>query len=128
MIVVDTSVWVEVFRNGKGPEANHLRLLLDHDEVCLAIVVRLEILSGAGRRDRARLSRLLAALPVFYPTEDTWATIGSWIERAAGAGHRFGIADLLIAAIAAENGAVIWSLDSGFVRLSRLGVVSLHVP
>lgn len=128
MILADTSVWVAALRSGAAPEANHLRSLLDRDEICLAVVVRLEILAGAGRRDRAPLSRLLSALPVFYPTDRTWTTIESWIEHAGSVGLRFGITDLLIAAIAEEHGVAVWSLDTDFARLDRLGLVRLHRP
>lgn len=128
MILADTSVWVAALRSSRAAEANHLRSLLDRDEICLAAIVRLEILLGAGRRDRARLARLLSALPVFYPTDRTWTTIESWIEKAGSVGERFGITDLLIAAIAAERGAAVWSLDADFARLQRLGLVRLHRP
>jgi predicted nucleic acid-binding protein len=51
-----------------------------------------------------------------------------WVEEAATAGHRFGIADLLIGALAQEQGASVWSLDSDFERLAGLGFVRLHHP
>lgn len=74
------------------------------------------------------MRRNLAALPTFTPTQQTWATLEAWVERAASSGQRFGIADLLIGALAAERGASIWSLDSDFERLADLGFVSLYQP
>ena len=128
MILADTSVRVAALRSSRAAEANQLRSLLDRDEICLAVIVRLEILLGAGRRDRARLARLLSSLPVFYPTDRTWTTIESWIEKRGSVGQRFGITNLVIAAIAAERGAAVWSLDADFARLQRLGLVRLHRP
>ena len=49
MIVVDTSVWINAFRDQKSSEARHLSELLDRDAVAIAIPIRLEILSGARR-------------------------------------------------------------------------------
>lgn len=128
MIVVDTSVWVESFRRGRAPESEILRTLLDADEVALAVPVRIELLSGASNADRAKLRRALSALPVLYPSAETWALIDAWIERAGRRGRRFGLGDLLIGALASEIGALIWSLDADFERMEALGLVQRYLP
>ena len=67
-----------------------------------------------------------SALPLFVPTEQTWAPLEDWIARAADRGHRFAITDLLIARIADEIGGLVWSLDSDFARLAELQFVELY--
>ena len=123
MIVVDTSVWIDAFRKTASSRAETLRALLDDDEVALAVPVRLELLGGASRTDRVRLRRVLSALPVLYPTDDTWRVIDAWLDKAGDAGQRFGFGDLLIAALAHETGSLLWSLDADFSRMARLGFV-----
>jgi predicted nucleic acid-binding protein len=126
VIVVGTSVWVAALRGASGSPAKVLQRRLDDDEVALAVPVRIELLSGVSRLDRERLRRALSALPLSYPTDDTWSTIERWVDRAADAGERFGFGDLLIGALAAECGALVWSLDHDFARMERLKFVDVY--
>lgn len=128
MIVVDTSVWIDAFRNRSSPEARHLSELLDRDEVAIAIPTRIEILSGARRLEQARLSRILSALPTFYPTDATWHRIEGWLRTIKNSGDWFGVGDLLIAGISAENSAAIWSLDGDFARMAKLKLIERYRP
>ena len=126
MIVVDTSVWVDATRHSEGASHRTLHRLLDADEVALALPVRLELLAGVAKKDRAAFLRALSALPVLVPTEDTWRLVEGWIPPAADKGHRFAVTDLLIAGLAQEIGALVWSLDDDFDRLERLGLVQQY--
>ncbi len=126
MICVDTSVWISALRSAVGTHARLLRQLLDADQVALPAPVRVEILSGSPLRDLARLRRVFSALPVFFPTGQTWARIDAWIDLSVAAGERFGVADLLIAAIAVDQGAALWSLDEDFQRMVRLKFLQLY--
>ena len=124
MIAVDTSVWIDFFR-GRSPAVEKLPLLLDRDEVALPVPVRIEILSGARKSERQRLVRVLSALPVPYPTDELWRRIDGWVAEGAAARQRFGVGDLLVAALAVEHGCTLWSLDSDFGRMARLRMVTL---
>ena len=126
MVVVDTSVWVAVLRSRDAPEAATLAALIDADEVTVPVLVRIELLSGSPSRDRRDLRRRLAALTAAYPDDDTWALVDSWLDRASAAGLRFGVGDLVIAALAAERGALVWSLDRDFERMEKVGLVKLY--
>lgn len=126
MIVVDTSVWIDAHRRPAGRVAVALRRLLDADEVALALPVRLELVAGVSRRDRPAFVRGLSALPVLRPSPETWDLIERWIPAAADKGRRFGLSDWLIAALASEIGALVWSLDDDFEQLERLRMAQLY--
>ena len=126
MIVVDTSVWVAARRKPSGVLASTLRELLDADEVALALPVRIELAASVASKDRSAFKRALAALPVVVPSPSTWQIVERWIEPAADAGHRFGLKDLPIAALADEIGGLVWSLHSDFERMAALKLVGLY--
>lgn len=127
MVVVDSSVWIAALRTRASREAEVLHALLDADEVALPVPVRTELLSGAAAGDRARLRRGLSALPLVYPTDETWTLIDRWVELAGIAGQRFGLGDLLIGALASEIDALVWSLDQDFARMEAVGLVRRYV-
>jgi predicted nucleic acid-binding protein len=102
------------------------RELLDGDEVLLPLPVKIELLSGTSKRHRAALRTALTALPLAYPTDDTWRLMESWTDRAVKACASFGAGDLLIGAMAQEAGALVWSLDEAFDRMARLRLVLLY--
>ena len=128
MIVVDTSVWIDAHRRPSGKVAQTLNALLDADEVALPLPVRLELVAGVSRRDRAALMRGLSALPVIRPTHETWQLIERWVPAAADKGYRFGLSDWLIAALASEIGGMVWSLDEDFADLERLKLINRYAP
>ena len=86
------------------------------------------MLCGASASDRRHLRHALWALPVAYPTEQTWRILDGWVDTAATAGQRFGFGDLVIAALAAESGSFLWSLDSDFERMERFRMVACYEP
>ncbi len=125
MIVVDTSVWIHFFRVKDPVLVARLKELLDEDQVSLALPVRFEILSGTPRQELQRMGRLLNALPLLYPTEETWIRMEEWISLGLNRGERFGVLDLMIAAITHQHQASLWSLDNDFARMQKLGWIRL---
>ncbi len=126
VIVVDSSIWIDAHRRPKGRTATTLKQLLDDDVVALALPVRLELLAGVSRRDRAALARGLSALPLLRPSDGTWQLIERWVPTAADRGFTFGLADWLLTALADEIDALIWSLDEDFTQLEKLKMARLY--
>jgi len=126
VIVVDTSVWIDVMRRPQSPRGDAFRSLLEADLVAVALPVRFELMSGVKKKQRAEFRRTLSALPVLRPSDETFRLMEGWIEPAADAGFRFGVTDLTIAALAHEIEALVWSLDDDFEAMEKLGLVRLY--
>jgi predicted nucleic acid-binding protein len=126
MILADTSVWVDVQRHPHGRPAATFQALVDSDDLLLALPVRLELLAGISRAHRKAFVRAMTALPVVRPSDETWRLVESWIVPAADRGHRFALTDLVIAALAHEVDALVWSLDGDFARLEELGFARMY--
>ena len=124
-ILLDTSVWVEFFRGKNEKLGVRVQELLDADSVILGAPVLIEILSGSSRATYSTLRRVLSALPLYYPQPSTWHRMEDWIALAILKGERFGVGDLLIASIAADRQVLLWSLDSDFKRMEKLGWLKL---
>lgn len=125
MIVADTSVWIAFFRGRPKAVADRLDALLEADEVALVAPVRVELLGGVRAAEGRRIRHLLGGLPLWLPRDETWDLIEEWVTLARSKGQRFGVGDLLIAAIAVGREASVWSLDGDFARLASLGFVDL---
>ncbi|MCI0412600.1 hypothetical protein L0222_07345 [bacterium] len=128
MISIDTTVWIDFFRGTNQIIGNHVKELLDLDQAMLTAPVKIEILSGSPKSMFARLRSVLSALPIYYPEPDTWNTIDLWLEEAMKTGQHFGFRDLLIGALTVKQEAQLWSLDSDFERMSKLGWLDLYRP
>jgi predicted nucleic acid-binding protein len=126
VIFADTSVWIEFFRGKNHSLGDHLSELLDSDQVMLASPVKIELLSGSSPAQFSTLQKLLSALPTFYPEVAAWDKIDLWVEDGINKRERFGFGDLLIAAIAAQQNGKLWSLDSDFRRMEKLGWIELY--
>ncbi len=127
MVIVDTSFCILALRSSKCREALILQSLLEADEVALAVPVRTELLMGARQADRPALERGLAGLPMLYPTDATWKTIDRWTAQASRGGQTFAIGDLLIGAVTAEIGGLVWSIDGDFARMEDLKLIERYV-
>lgn len=126
MIFVDTSVWIEFFKNSKSQVSRHLKELLNEDNVSIVTITRLEILCGASKNNFPVLEDLLSAVPTFYPNEISYKKIEKKIQKSIESGFRFGIADLIIAQTVEDQSGILWTLDSDFKAMQKLGFIKLH--
>lgn len=128
LVVVDTSVWVAYFRRTDPAVERDLDELIDADLVAMVPPVRLELILGCRKAQRASLVKridMLHALPV---TEQTWNRAEEVSMGLRDKGITLGVVDVLIAAAACEHQARLWTLDQDFDPLFKKGFVHAFRP
>jgi len=127
LILVDTSVWIDFFSSSPGRAGSELRRMVDEVEpLALTGVVVMEVLQGLTR-DVNRIERYLSLWEMLEPLGFSTYREASAISRLARSrGLSLTTIDSLIAAIALEHQASLFSLDKDFSRVARITALRLH--
>lgn len=124
MVLVDTSVWVEVFAK---PRRLRLEDVVDMDDVVTTLPVVQEVLQGfRDERAFAVAREAMLALPIL----ESPLSVGVFVDaaqlyrsaRRAGITIRSGV-DCLIAACALRHGVPVLHRDRDFDGLSRISAL-----
>jgi predicted nucleic acid-binding protein len=124
LILVDSSVWIDFLSPSPSSAGAELRrMIVDAEPFALAGVVITEVLQGL-KRDVSRVERYLSQWEILEPRGFSTYREAAKIFRAARAhGVAITTIDVLIAAIALEHGATLFTLDKDFLRLA--GIIRL---
>lgn len=121
MVLVDTSVWIEIFRR---PSRLRLEDHIDVDDVVTCLPVVQEVLQGFVREPEYRVARdAMWSLPVVEspmgrPVVEDAVDLYRRARR-AGVTVRSGV-DCLIAACAIRHNLAVWHVDRDFDSLARV--------
>jgi predicted nucleic acid-binding protein len=122
VMIVDTSVWVDVLRDVSGRERAALEEVLGDEELALTRFTQLELLQGArDEREWGLLDSVLATQTFVEARESTWPEAARiyFDLRRSGKTVRSPI-DCCIAQLAIENGALILHRDRDFVVIADM--------
>jgi len=127
VVLVDTSVWIEVFRKGSKLQ---LGSVVDFDEVVTCLPVVHEVLQGFHDERAFVLAReSMLALPVVESPlrRDVFLEATDLFRRARRSGRtiRSGV-DCLIAACAIRNGLAVLHRDRDYSGLSEISSLEVR--
>ena len=127
MILVDSSVCIDFFSSAPGRAGNELRRMIsDADPFVLTGVVVAEILQGLTR-DVSRIEHYLSQWELIEPCGfRTYRESVAIFRLGRAKGVSLTTIDALIAAIALEHRASVFTLDKDFSRIARLTGLPLH--
>lgn len=117
MILIDTSVLVTYLR---APSLAVREVLASVDCVICG-VTRAEILHGARTPEDAKnLSQAMDAFAHVPIHSDTWDHVGHHLAALRAAGLPMPFQDVLLAAVAIDHGAALWSYDAHFKTMQSV--------
>lgn len=122
MIVVDTSVWVDFFRQRTTPQAAALTDLLEDDAgVAITDVVLTELLQGVSNAEAPRFEEAMLAFDVLrLGSIDDYTRAAALYRQARSAGQTVRrTVDCLIASVCVREGLALLHADVDFDRLAR---------
>lgn len=133
MVLVDSSVWIDLLREMETAQTLALRELLPRREAALAAVIYQEILQGAATPERfAKLKRYFRTLPFLNPAHpiETWEAAAELYMRCRQHGYTpRSPHDCLVARIAMEHKTPLLHDDRDFELIAdaepRLKLFSL---
>lgn len=122
MLLIDTSVWIEVFRDKSKVKAVKLKTIIDNRNYYLPIFTKMELLQGCkNEAEWNKLSLYLENQNYFAPDYNSiWKNAARlYFElRRKGITIRSNI-DCAIAIIAIENNLILYHLDCDFEMIAK---------
>ena len=127
MILADSSVWIDFFSSSPGRAGHELRRMIqESDPFALTEVVVAEVLQGLIS-NADRIERFLGQWELLEPKGfQTYRTAAAIYRAARGKGMSLTTNDTVIAAIALEHDATVFTLDRDFSRIALITRLVLH--
>jgi predicted nucleic acid-binding protein len=131
MLLLDSSVWIDVHRARATAATRYVEARDDHEEIATTGIVFQEVLQGV--RDQAEYEytrRLLWSALILEPRElSTYEIAAQLYLKARASGFTIRSSnDCLIAAIALEHGALLVHNDRDFLALAQVEPALLVYP
>jgi predicted nucleic acid-binding protein len=127
LILVDSSVWIDFFSSSPGRAGAELRRMIEEAEpFALTGIVVAEVLQGLTR-DGRRIEQYLAQWEMLEPRGfETYREAAAIYRAVRAKGITPTTIDAVIAAIALEHNAGVFTLDQDFSRIVRITRLALY--
>jgi tRNA(fMet)-specific endonuclease VapC len=119
-ILIDTSIWIDYFKNKSSGIAEKVDEMLTGDEVYVPKIVIAELIQGAkSEREVAVIEEFIDAFHIVDQGEDTWIKAGKLSFILKKKGRNINLSDCYIAVIAQDNECHIFTLDGHFEEIQK---------
>ncbi len=129
MVLVDSSVWIECARrDGCRACKSGLLGLIEAAEAVICGPIKLEVLAGARRQDRPRLSAGFESIPHKVIDDGAWDFALHCAWRLRDQGHAVPWSDILIASLSLQWGCRVYAADPHFELMRGVLGLRLYQP
>ena len=116
--LIDTSAWIDFFRNKLSPYGEIVATLIEQDAAVMTGPVIAELLQGLkSQREGDALRELLSVIPYVEVIHNDWNTTGNLLGKLRRRGITVPLTDALIAVVAKRNDCNILTIDQHFDHL-----------
>jgi predicted nucleic acid-binding protein len=121
MVVVDTSVWIDFFRNPSGEDNGRLEeLIRENNRAAICGLILQEILQGIRDRKSFEFTRnRLIFLPYLEASREVHLLAASLYRDLRTRGITVPSTDTVIAAVAIHHGCSLYTRDRHFSEIAR---------
>jgi len=114
-VLLDTSVWIEYFRNQSAVFVDFVAEIVKNHEICVPKIVLAELMQGAkSEKELAVIAEFMEAFTIIDQTDQTWVTAGRLSYELRKKGKNVNLTDCFIAVLAQENNCAVFTLDRHF--------------
>lgn len=129
MVIVDTSIWIELFRRDGDPAAKlALGHLIKSRKAGLCGPVKMETLGGVVTSRQKALRQKLDLYPFVPENGDIWTQCAENYSRLRASGITAPWNDILISTIALASGSRIYTADNHFQLMAPIIGLRLYKP
>ena len=114
-ILIDTSVWIEYFRNQSAGLVVLVEKIAKSGKICVPRVVMAELIQGAkSEKEISVIGEFMEAFGILDQTDQTWLKAGRQSYELKRKGKNINLTDCYIAVLAQENNCAVLTLDRHF--------------
>jgi predicted nucleic acid-binding protein len=120
MVLVDTSIWISLYRNRSTQLGQKMWMLAGRNEAAIAGQIWVEFLGGFRKAEvRASFEDKLRAYPFLETSRAAWELAANLLA----AHPRLGAGHAIVAATAITCKASLWTADDDFTELAKDGLM-----
>ncbi|GAH24326.1 unnamed protein product [marine sediment metagenome] len=124
-VLIDTSIWIDYFKNKSPILSEKVDKILSEDEVYVPKIVIAELIQGAkSEKEISIIEDFIDAFNIIDQKEDSWLKAGKLSYNLKKKGETINLIDCYIAVIAQEHNCQIFTLDKHFKEIQK--VTKIH--